>query len=60
MVRERGGGSIAHTRGVRTAVLVHVELLLHLVVVSRGVVCGKKRSGGLVAQVVGVASGVVG
>ena len=53
VVCESGGSGVSHARRVCT-VLVDVELLLHLVVVSGCVVCGKERRGGLVAQVVGV------
>lgn len=42
VVGEGRCGSIADTGGVCAAVLVDVELLLHVFLVSRRVVCGKK------------------
>jgi hypothetical protein len=42
MIGKSGGSSVAHACGVCAAVLVDVKLLLHVVLVSRSVVSGKK------------------
>jgi hypothetical protein len=58
VVGEGGSSSVSHTRCI-AAILVHVELLLH-VVVGPGVVCGKEVCSDLVSQVrVGVGRGPV-
>jgi hypothetical protein len=58
VVGEGGSGSVSHTRRV-AAILVHVELLLH-VVVGPGVVCGKEVGSDLIGQIrVGVGCGSV-
>jgi hypothetical protein len=58
VVGKSGSSSVSHTRCI-AAILVHVELLLH-VVVGSGVVCGKEVCSDLVGQVrVGVGRGPV-
>lgn len=51
VIGERGGSGVPNTRRV-AAILMHVELLLH-VVVGPGVVCGEEVGGDLVGQVGG-------
>lgn len=48
MIGQRGGSSVSNAGSV-AAILVHVELLLH--VVSSGVVCGKEVGGDLVCEI---------